>query len=422
MNLRNLSRHKLSIIGASLSSIGLMLFMLISGTSSAEAASKRPPTRTPTLTPTPPAPTFTPTPASTQTLNGTWRVVRSPNTSTYSNALHGVAVVSANDVWAVGSAFDESLIMHWDGSSWRLVLSPSPGNVYNALNAVAAVTSNDVWAVGYYDDETLILHWDGAAWTQVPSPSQPDTINVLSGIAVVNANDIWAVGEYSGSLTLIEHWDGVQWSIVPSPNPSSLPYNYLYGVTALASNNVWAVGSYAVSGTSPRTLVIHWDGTSWSVVPSPNQDGTNGYSGYSLTNVLRSVAAVSADDIWAVGSYGTTSLIEHWNGSAWSIVPNPNVQSQENYLESVAPVAANDVWAVGYSQTVLTDPTGEYQEYYPSTLIEHWNGAYWSIISSPNPSTVPDNQLFGVAVVSPNEAWAVGDYDSNTLTEHYTVP
>jgi hypothetical protein len=330
-----------------------------------------------------------------------------------------VAVVSANDVWAVGSAFDRSLTMHWDGSAWRIVPSPNPGNVHNVLNAVAAVASNNVWAVGSYDDGTLILHWDGATWTHVPSPSQPGTINALNGIAVVNANDIWAVGNYTAALTLIEHWDGTRWSIVPSPNPSSQPYNFLYDVTALASNDVWAVGSYTVSGQAPRTLVIHWNGTTWSVVPSPNNDGTYGYS---LTNVLRSVAALSATDIWAVGSYGTTSLIEHWNGSTWSIVPNPNVQYQENYLESIAPVAANDIWAVGYSQTVITDPTGEYQEYYPSTLIEHWNGANWSIITSPNPSTVPYNQLFGVAVVSPNEAWAVGDYDSNTLVEHYTVP
>src|SRR5437762_3576748 len=90
----------------------------------------------------------------------------------------------------------------------------------------------------------------------------------------------------------------------------------------VAHPDVRAVVSYSM-GTDPvRTLIEHWDGIAWSVVPSPNVSG--------LDRTLTGVAAVSANDVWAVGyyhnaNYVVQTLIEHWNGSAWSIVPSSNV-------------------------------------------------------------------------------------------------
>src|SRR5206468_9107024 len=86
----------------------------------------------------------------------------------------------------------------------------------------------------------------------------------------------------------------------------------------------------------------------WEVVSSPNV-GTS-------DNQLRGVAAVSANDVWAVGDYsnGTghqQTLVEHWNGTAWSVVPSPNVGTGHNVLNGVAAVSANDVWAVGTYET-----------------------------------------------------------------------
>ena len=44
------------------------------------------------------------------------------------------------------------------------------------------------------------------------------------------------------------------------------------------------------------------------------------------------------------------TLTEHWNGTAWSVVASPNLGTSDNVLYGVAAVAANDVWAVGYYQ------------------------------------------------------------------------
>src|SRR5436309_3506361 len=132
-------------------------------------------------------------------------------------------------------------------------------------------------------------HKNCGIWSSIASPNVGTGSNFLYSIAAVSANNVWAVGEYgngNGSSTLVEHWNGKQWSIVASSGVGTLN-----GVVALARNNVWAVGSRA-STNNIQTLIEHWDGSSWSVVAS---------AGPGLaSNTLRAVAAISANNIWAV--------------------------------------------------------------------------------------------------------------------------
>src|SRR4029079_2541137 len=103
----------------------------------------------------------------------------------------------------------------------------------------SAVSANDVWAVGYYISggvaRTLTEHWDGKTWAVVSSPNSTNDDSFLEGVAAISANNVWAVGGYGLSTdarsrrSLIEHWDGVQWSIVPGLNPGA-GNNYLFGV------------------------------------------------------------------------------------------------------------------------------------------------------------------------------------------------
>ncbi len=216
-------------------------------------------------------------------------------------------------------------------------------------------------------------------WSVVPSPNSNVVPDGLSGVAAVSASDVWAVGgsgsQMGGGQTLIEHWDGAHWQIVTSPSPGSM-YNHLDGVTAVSVTDAWAVGYFVSTTGVTQTLIEHWNGKQWSVVKSP--------SPASMNNELFSVAAISASDVWAVGfvtnnTSGQTpvdqTLIEHWNGSSWSVVKSPSPGSSSDHLSAVATVSASDVWAVGDSNTLS------------QTLIEHWNGSHWSVVSSPNPGS-----------------------------------
>ena len=114
--------------------------------------------------------------------------------------------------------------------------------------------------------------------------------------------------------TLVLHWDGTEWSIVPSPNVG-IEGNLLTDITALSTNDVWAVGYYDDLGRA-RTLTMHWNGTQWTIVPSP--------SPASGPNLLFGVAADPLNNVWAVGSYSPftgRTLILRYPGSC----PTPTV-------------------------------------------------------------------------------------------------
>jgi hypothetical protein len=259
----------------------------------------------------------------------------------------------------------------------------------------------------YYNGDlfqrTLVEHWNGAVWNIVSSPNRglsTPPIDVLGGVACISASECWAAGgndDQNGvGQTLIERWDGTAWTIVDSPNPSGS--NGFIAVTCASPSppeECWAVGETVTGLGSAQTLVEKWDGVAWSLVSSPNSGGFND---------LRGVTCASHGDCWAVGDYsGVTSdqtLIQHWNGIAWAIVSSPNT-STNNYLLAVACASASDCSAVGYYAN------GNFLD---QTLIEQWDGNLWTIVSSPNPSGAEDSELLGVTYASAAQRWAAGYY------------
>lgn len=146
----------------------------------------------------------------------------------------------------------------------------------------------------------------GAGWQIITSPNGSRQVNELQSVSALAENDVWAAGvscdtERTLGSTLIEHWNGSQWSVVPSPNPSST-LNILYGVAAVATNDVWAIGSGRI-GDEDATLTLHWNGTAWSFISSPNVTPE-------VDNTLSGVAAVASNDVWAVGTQQPTSLTD----------------------------------------------------------------------------------------------------------------
>ncbi|HMA35531.1 MAG TPA: S-layer homology domain-containing protein [Chloroflexia bacterium] len=352
---------------------------------------------------------------------GSLAVVPSADVGASFNDLYGAQALAPADVWAVGtySTVFRTLTEHWDGTAWTVIPSPNSPGGYGVLYAVAAVAPGDLWAVGAAGGgqltQPLVEHGTGSSWTVVPSPPGPTGYGELTGVAAVAANDVWAVGYYNDAArpsvdtSLIEHWDGSSWTVVPGL-PLGANSHYLQRVTALAANNVWAVGAQS-NGTVYQTLVAHWDGTSWTVVPSPNSGTKNNY--------LAGVAAVSANDIWAVGDYFNSAgvdqpLAEHWDSGSWTIVPPPIVGTKANYLTGVTAVATNDVWAVGsFISGSVNQP-----------LVAHWDGSAWSLVpSSGQPS---GNYLSAATAAGANDIWAVGGYYNGstlrTLTLHSGPP
>jgi hypothetical protein len=307
-------------------------------------------------------------------------------------------------------------------NGWTIVASPNVVGALatNQLNATTCASSTECWAVGQYlagtgIDQTLIQESRGGAWATVPSPDVNDggtQSNLLDSVTCASSTECWAVGAYGTSpdqQTLVEEWNGGSWVVVDSPSTSPTQNNVLYGVTCASASLCLAVGWYRNGGGVIQTLVEQWDGTSWAIVASPNTAST-------ADNELNDVTCFASTECWAVGGGPQQPLIEEWTGTAWTIVASPVVSTgANNLLYGVTCVTATDCWAVG----IYTGGSNGHD-----TLAEQWNGATWSVVSTPNASTTLSNLLLSVTCTSASECWAVGWYNTNTgsstLVEEWT--
>jgi hypothetical protein len=288
-----------------------------------------------------------------------------------------------------------------------------------ALTSLTMVSSRDAWAVGGGQSggvtTTLAEHWDGVSWTVIPSANPGKTGNGFRAVGASGSTDVWAVGSQSDAANgnpttnLSEHWDGLSWSVIPTPSPGAT-YSALQGVAVLGRTSAWAVGFQQGDGL-PKTLIEHWDGSVWKVIPSSNP--------YSGDNSLIGVRAFSESDVWAVGRgsndpqglASSAALIEHWDGVSWSVVTSPPPAESRDDLRSVAG-SAGAMWAVGYDVVAGV----------VSPLTEYWGGSIWRKIAAPKPST-GEALLLGVATPAPSDVWSVGvssgPQDGQALAEHW---
>jgi len=361
-----------------------------------------------------------------------WSIVESPNPSTSANYLKGTDALASDDAWAVGYRFDttlsqiQNLAMHWNGSVWTVTPTPNLASPYtNQLKKVTAISPGDVWAVGGHG-LSFTLHWDGTQWSRIPLPpihnqGSDSVTNYLEDIDAVSPDDIWMVGAMDalngGTWTLTMHWDGTNWTQVPSPNqptPTGSFYSQgLDAVVAIAANDVWAVGYYRV-GSTPHPLVLHWNGTQWSIVPAPDASTGDGW--------LHGIAAAGPNDIWAVGEYDkrdwatfAKGLAMHWDGNTWtvSIPPQPSPFGV-NPLSSVVARGPNDFYAAGDWETSTQGL---------DTFIVHWNGAAWTQAPSENPagSGTGWNQLNDMARDPQGGLWTVGSGQASFGSPTFTL-
>ena len=183
---------------------------------------------------------------------------------------------------------------------------------------------------------------------------------------------------------------------MPSPNPSYPAGANLNAITAISPSDIWAVGSFYNASFTISAFALHYNGTAWSVTILP-QPAVTGPS----SPILHGVTTVASNNVWAVGNKGGTggwvTLVAHWNGSAWTTVTSPNA-ANNNFLRGVSATSATDIWAVGSS---INDPNNGVSVSH--TLIEHWNGTVWRILPSPNVGA-GNNALLAVAARSPSDA------------------
>jgi hypothetical protein len=350
-----------------------------------------------------------------------WTIMPSANTSAAeTNTLASVDCTSATACVAVGTyqggSAVQTLTESFSDGRWNTTPSADIGtNVDNSLLDVTCLSGSDCVAVGDTEqstDRTLIEAFNGVDWSTVPSPNTEDgQSNDLDGVSCQSATSCVAVGYFfdgSNFQTLIETYDGINWSITPSPDVAGTN-DFLAGVSC-SSTSCTAVGTSSGNGQPTQTLIETLTGSVWSVVPSPDSDPTQ-------TDSLASVSCTSASSCVAVGYHEVAiqnqTLVETFNGSSWSIAPSPNTgDGTGSALDGVSCLSATACTAVGTSLSGAN---------IQQTLIESLNGTTWSITASADTGASQDNVLSGVSCTSSVSCSAVGSYGNGVLPDQTLV-
>ena len=290
--------------------------------------------------------------------------------------------------------------------SWRYTATPqSPGGNVTELFETACRSSTMCLAVGSYRTTTavtrpLVERWNGISWTKLAVPAPAGSGEAfLRSVSCTSTTFCVAVGRWrdtsNGDHTLTERWNGTAWSIMATPNTGG-PTG-LNQVSCTSATMCMAVGSQTkgIGDGLVKTLTERWDGSSWSIIASPNP-------ATSLQTQFAGVACVSASSCFATGEWATNTtpaqgktLAERWDGSTWSLMTTPNKAGQDTALAGITCTAATNCVAAGYS---LADAI-----YHP--LAGRWNGTAWSLESLPSPANPHGTLVATPSCASAGDCW-----------------
>jgi|1186.fasta_scaffold45237_1 hypothetical protein len=254
-----------------------------------------------------------------------------------------------------------TLVERWNGTSWSIQGSPNPSD-YNELWGVSCPSTTACVAVGFSEtvgiggNMPLAETWDGSSWTAqtVPLPAAA-TEGWLDGVSCATVTDCIAVGEYYGEAgphnPFAAHWDGAAWTVQDTGAPTG--YSRLYGVSCSSTTACTAVGNLGTIGGASSTLAQRWDGTVWTPQSTPNPVGVNDTRFQGASCPAASVCAAVGYSTTSFSDVGTP-LAEQWDGTTWTMQPTPNLP-HAGALRGVSCVSASECAAVGTDYSVIAE-------------------------------------------------------------------
>jgi hypothetical protein len=244
------------------------------------------------------------------------------------------AALAPNDAWAFTQGVSLSRVFHWNGSSWSVVRS-----FQRQIGGAVVLSATDVWVFGepYIPGAYLgAWHYNGHTWTQVSGGGD------LEGGSGLSASDIWA---FDGSD--VAHWNGHTWSrtslarLLPSHQELNDPM--LSGIYEQSRNSVYAIGNGNLQDEGGPTVVLHWNGRTWSKVA----EGNVGYG----TAPLQQIASDGSGGFWLPmpGVESAPSYLLHFSNGALSKATLPVASTKIN-IDAVALIpGTTSLLAGGYT-------------------------------------------------------------------------
>jgi len=300
--------------------------------------------------------------------NNTWKKLPAQpvTTSPTNNAIRSIWASAKNNVWAAPQEGTD--LYRFDGTSWAsypVGLVGKPNFMFGTdANNIYLPVLQSVAGVGH------IYKWDGVSWAQSFLPTSPT--RTWTGIQAwgVDSSNMWVCGVESGvgpSVGRIFFWNGSSWVNQTLPTAVIMSGEPVYNIWGFSTNDVWAI---------TNSYVMHFDGSSWSIVPGPTFTGGA---------VFFTLWGSSSNDL-RIGARGaTTGRISHFDGVSWTeeTLPANGLYS----IDTMAGSGPNDIWATSYGEDTLLHWDGtSWKSYRGAEPEARYTPGYWQLSSIPGSS------------------------------------
>lgn len=204
------------------------------------------------------------------------------------------------------------------------------------------------------------------------------------------------------------------WIVTPTGIPDGANRGILSDVDMGPDGDAWTVGEYTIpvlGGSETRTLVQHWDGSAWTIMNSPNPSACAGCT-YAT---FEAVEVIAPDNIIAAGGkrmpgndgfMGTQIFVARYNGSSWTVVNTPlTTGGNGSRIEDIVYISDSEIWLIGDQVGVFPQGGASYR-----ALAMKWDGgSNFVVTTTPFPGVgTPGFGLMAASAVSSNDIWAVG--------------
>ena len=274
---------------------------------------------------------------------------------------------------SVSDGFGWVPTMHkWDGATWSTIGGVYRTELWYSPTAISCSGPSSCMTVGYVTGGTLgdkikmfALQWSASrlSFAQLPAPTSD--FEMLTDVSCPTATFCMATGDSTaGAFTAL--WDGLNWVIDPLPEPPG--YELADSSVSCTSASFCVIAGSLGSSNQPTSVVEMWDGVAWSIgdvssVPSPAY--------------LLDVSCVTTTSCVAVGATGSRinaaasdAIVVQWNGIDWTLSSNPRSPIVKRVLTSVSCPDPSTCVAVGYENA----GSGVVP------LAEQFDGTSWSLV------------------------------------------
>jgi hypothetical protein len=237
--------------------------------------------------------------------------------------ISGAVVAAAGLVLGSASAASGAATL---AAGWHSFTPPiGDGLLYD----IYAPSVTDAWAVGESaSGGSVYLHFNGSAWSSVSGPA----LGPVGSVSGTSDSDLWVLG-----TTGTAHYNGSTWQTYPLYLPAGATYvppasdvgadqqRWLY---AAGPDDVYATVNMTVPGQTASSVLEHFNGTAWSqVTGAPNL--TTG-------TIALQVSGSGPDNVYVAALVGIPDYsgeLLHYNGTSWSVVSLPEQNSAPPELD-----------------------------------------------------------------------------------------